>query len=233
MATAPPPPPPKPKADEFVAPIFPSIEDRTQNWTVLPASFFPRQVKANRSIELKGKVGGTTIPAGNPVWALSQEGVNIIVAPSPESGFRAQIGLDDCDIKAMVTAVYQGWVDQQVAAAKAKYDEAKAEASRPKNAVATSPAVKGDPKPEKDAEGMYPWLLASMKAGEVTEIKTDNIKAWGGVKKEKVDGKDVWVVDVTFEATTPFGKFETVAVAHVKDGQVKKWLYRDTGEVVP
>ncbi len=230
-APAPPPVPTGPKPGEFVAPTFPTIEERTNNWAVLPASMFPRQIKATRAIELKGKVGGTTIPVGNPVYALKQEGADVIVAPAPDSPFQGKLGIDECDIKAVITGIYNGWVAQQVAAAKAKFDQSKVDAKKPK--VAAVAVVKGDPKPDKDKDGSFPWLLASMKAGEVTEIKADNIKAWGEAKRQKIDKADVWVVDVTFEATTPFGKFETVAVAHVKDGKVMKWLYRDTGEVVP
>jgi len=53
------------------------------------------------------------------------------------------------------------------------------------------------------------------------------------VGKEKVDGQEVWTVTVTFEATTPFGKFETDAQAQVKNSKVQKWIYTGTGEVVP
>jgi hypothetical protein len=156
----------------------------------------------------------------------------LVVAPAPASPFRGEISIDDCDFKAIVTGIYKGFVTQQVALAKAKFDQDRMAKANPA-AAAKPKGITGDPQPTKDGDGAYPWLLASMGAGEVTEIKKDNIKAWGDAKKQKVDGKDVWVVEVTFEAKTPFGNFETIAAAHVKDGQVLKWLYRDTGEVVP
>jgi hypothetical protein len=232
VAPPPLPAPTKPKEGEFVAPTFPSIDERTSNWTAIPANMFPRQVKCSKDISLKGKVGGTTVPAGNPIWAISANGANLVVAPAPASPFRGEISIDDCDFKAIVTGIYKGFVTQQVALAKAKFDQDRMAKANPA-AAAKPKGITGDPQPTKDGDGAYPWLLASMGAGEVTEIKKDNIKAWGDAKKQKVDGKDVWVVEVTFEAKTPFGNFETIAAAHVKDGQVLKWLYRDTGEVVP
>jgi hypothetical protein len=72
-----------------------------------------------------------------------------------------------------------------------------------------------------------------MKAGEVTEIKPDNVKSWGDPQKEKIDDKDYWTVNVKYETQTMFGKFETEAQARIMNGRVEKWVYTGSGEVVP
>jgi hypothetical protein len=88
-------------------------------------------------------------------------------------------------------------------------------------------------KPEKAADGTYPLLLASMKSGQVTEIKPDAVKNWGDAKQEEIDKVRYWTVIVKYETQTMFGKFETEAQARVKDGKVDKWVYVGSGEVVP
>jgi hypothetical protein len=72
-----------------------------------------------------------------------------------------------------------------------------------------------------------------MSAGEVTEIKPDNIKEWGEVAREKIDDTDFWTIIVKYETVTMFGKFDTEAQARVKNGKVLKWVYTGSGEVVP
>jgi len=81
----------------------------------------------------------------------------------------------------------------------------------------------------KDKDGTYPLLVASMKSGQVTEIKADIIKEWG----EPVLAEGVWTVIVKYETNTMFGKFDTEAQAYVKNGAVEKWIYTGSGEVVP
>ena len=91
----------------------------------------------------------------------------------------------------------------------------------------------GNSKPEKAEDGSYPLLLASMKSGQVTEIKPDNIKHWGDPQSEKIDNITYWTVVVKYETQTMFGKFETEAQARIRDGKVEKWVYVGSGEVVP
>lgn len=237
VAEAPPPPPPeppKPKEGEFVPPVFRTIEEITQNWTVIPKSVFPREVKIAREMEVKSTIGATKIPAGGKAFALGQEGENLVLAPSPESKFRGALAIADTDIKDIINAVYENYKVAETARTKRLFELKKEEALRPKVASNTKGGGSAsDDKPAKDKDGTYPLLLASMKAGEVTDVKPDNIKKWGEVTREKVEGQDVWIVTVTFEATTPFGKFEQDANAQVKNSKVLKWIYAGSGEVIP
>ncbi len=87
--------------------------------------------------------------------------------------------------------------------------------------------------PKRDADGTYPVILASMKAGQVTEITPTNIKKVGKPAQEKIDGKNYWTIIVNYTTKTMFGDFDTEAQARIMNGKVEKWVYTGSGEVVP
>jgi hypothetical protein len=226
--------PPKPKEGEFVAPDFPPIEVAVQNWTAIPKTAFPREVKMKRDLELKLKMGaataGTQVKAGGSIYAVAQDGTNLLVAPTPDSPMRGTVAMDDTNLKEVLTEAYERWKVARVETLRRQHEFKLAAAERAKNAPATATtATAGNDKPAKDADGTYPLLIASMKSGKVTEIKPENIKEWG--EPQLTDG--VWTVIVKYETQTMFGKFDTEAQAHVRNGQVEKWIYTGSGEVVP
>lgn len=145
--------------------------------------------------------------------------------------------MDDTDFKDVFTAAYEQIKVVRVEQARKAHEYQLAAAERAKNAPATASKSGGgggnSAKPEKDKDGTYPLLIASMKAGEVTEVKPDNIKSWGDANQEKIDGTDYWTINVKYETQTMFGKFETEAQARIKNGKVEKWVYTGSGEVVP
>ncbi len=226
--------PSKPKADEFVPPEFPPIEKVVSNWVSIPKSAFPRPVKMNRQFEFKIKIGSGTassvVPPGREVIAVGQQGQQLLIAPTPDSTARGEVAMEDTNLKEVLTDTYEKWKVWRVETLRRAHDFRKNAAAR---AVAGGSASSGDDKPEKNTEGAYPVLLASMSAGEVTEIKPDNIKEWGDVLREKIDAEDYWTVIVKYETNTMFGKFDTEAQARVKNGKVIKWVYTGSGEVVP
>ena len=105
-------------------------------------------------------------------------------------------------------------------------------AGAPSSIDAKVAAVSNDA-PKKNSEGAYDLLLASMKAGQVTEITPTNVKKWGDVQVEKIDGKDYFTIIVDYTTKTMFGDFDTQAQARVAGGKVEKWIYTGSGEVVP
>ena len=238
MAEAPPAPPPvveppKPKEGEFVPPTFKPLEEITQNWTVLPAKVFPRPIKISKDVQVKSAIGATQLKAGGNAYAIGQEGADLIVSPSPDGKFKGKLAIADTDIKDIVIAVYEAYKVNETNRQKTLFEMKKQQALNPKASVAAGGKGGADDKPVKDKDGSYPILVASMKSGEVTEIKPDNVKKWGEVTREKDKDHDFWSVVVTFEATTPFGKFEQDAQAQIKNGKVQKWIYTGSGEVVP
>lgn len=239
MPKVPEPPPVDPNA--FVAPVFPPVDEVTQNWAVVPKGFFntPKQVTMKKDLELKMQMGkataATTFKAGTKIFVMGQEGTNLVVGASAGSPMRGLVAMDETDFKEVFTAAYEQVKVVQTENARKAHEYRLAAAERAKNAPA-APAGGGsasNDKPTKAADGTYPLLLASMKAGEVTEIKPDNIKSWSDPTQEKIDGTEFWTVNVKYETQTMFGKFETEAQARIKNGRVEKWVYTGSGEVVP
>jgi hypothetical protein len=237
MPTMPEPPkpePPKPKEGEFVAPVFPPIEEVVKNWAAIPPSAFPRQVKLKRDLQLQMKIGNSTaatqVKAGGTIYAVGQEGADLLVSPTDTSPMRGKVALDDTNLKELLSEVYERWKVARTDTLRRAHEFKLAAAERAKNAPAPSAgAMASNDKPSRDADGTYPLLVASMKSGQVTEIKPDNIKEWG--EPQLVDG--AWTVIVKYETQTMFGKFETEAQATIKNGRVEKWIYTGSGEVVP
>ena len=226
--------PVKPKEGEFVAPVFAPIEEAVKHWTAIPPSAFPRQVKLKRDLQLQMKIGNSTaatqVKAGGSIYAVGQEGAELMVSPTDTSPMRGKVALDDTDLKEILTEVYERWKVARTETLRRAHEFKLAAAERAKNAPAPSAgATASNDKPARDADGTYPLLLASMKSGQVTEIKSDNIKEWG--EPQMVDG--AWTVIVKYETQTMFGKFETEAQATIKNGRVEKWIYTGSGEVVP
>ncbi len=226
----------------FVAPVFPPVDEITKNWAVVPKGYFttPKQVTMKKDLELKMQMGkataATSFKAGAKIFVMGQEGTNLIVGASAGSPMRGQVAMDDTDFKEVFSVAYEQVKVIQTENARKAHAYKLASAERAKNAPASTKGGGGgssNDKPVKDADGSYPLLLASMKSGEVTEIKPDNIKSWGEVAQEKIDGTDYFTVNVKYETQTMFGKFETEAQARVKNGKVEKWVYTGSGEVVP
>ncbi len=234
---------PAPDPTGFVPPTFPPVDQLTQNWAVIPASFFtqPKQVTMKKDLEIAMKVGAGTSKAsfksGGKVFVMSQNGGNLIIGSAPGSPMRGEVAMDDTDFKDVFTAAYEQIKVVRIEQARKAHEYQLAAAERAKNAPAGASKGGGgggsNAKPEKDKDGTYPLLIASMKAGEVTEIKPDNIKSWGDANQEKIDGTDYWTINVKYETQTMFGKFETEAQARIKNGKVDKWVYTGSGEVVP
>jgi hypothetical protein len=240
MPKAPEPPPVDPNA--FVAPVFPPVDEVTQNWAAVPKGFFntPKQVTIKKDLEIKMQMGkataASTFKSGAKVFVMGQEGPNLVVGASAGSPMRGQVAMDDTDFKEVFAAAYEQIKIVNTEKARKAHEYRLAAAERQKNAPAGTAGGGGgssNDKPVKDADGTYPMLLASMKAGEVTEIKPDNVKSWGDPAQEKIDGTEYWTVNVKYETQTMFGKFETEAQARIKNGRVAKWVYTGSGEVVP
>lgn len=251
MPSAPPmtPPPmvvdntPKPDADGFIAPVFPPIEEVVKGWMEIPKSAFnpPRPVKVMKPLEfvrvINGNKIGSKMPAGGTAYVTGQEGLNLMVATSPDPGAPAsQVSIDDTDLKAVLTAAYENWKVNMTEYKRRQHLFAKESAGRAQEAKKSgggpsAPVSAGAP--AKSADGSYEVLLASMKAGQVTEITPTNVKKWGDAQMEKIDGKDYWTVIVDYTTKTMFGDFDTQAQARIFNGKVEKWIYTGSGEVVP
>jgi hypothetical protein len=209
-----------------------------KNWTEIPANAFKYHppVKLAKDVNfvavINGNKFGSKVPAGGSAVAVAQEGANILVKPSPTAPAQASVPIDDTDLKAVLTERYENFKKMWTERKRREFIFAKNQANKPAD-VATpgTPAPAGAP--TKNAEGGYDVLLASMKAGQVTEITPMNVKKWGDVQKETIDGKEYFTIIVDYTTKTMFGDFDTQAQARIMSGKVEKWIYTGSGEVVP
>lgn len=245
VAEAPKPAAPVRKPGEFVPPEFPPVEATTQNWTAIPKSAFPRQVVIKKDMNVPMKMGSATaatqVKAGGKLFAVGQEGSDILVSPSETSNMRGKVSLDDTNLKELLTQTYEQWKITRTETLRREHEMRLAQAEQAKNAppasqmaaanaaAAAAAANLPNEKPARDRDGSYPLLIASIKAGKVTEIKPDAIKEWG--EPQMADG--MWKVNVKYETQTMFGKFDTEAQAQIRGGKVERWIYTNSGEEVP
>jgi hypothetical protein len=215
------------------APKVETLEELTKNWTVIPSSAFPRHVKLLREATFKSNVGSSKLPAGTAVLALACDKGILNLAPSESSPVRGMARVGDTDLKTQFTESYATWAAAREEAL--RNQQVKKQRTRvldePPSAVPGGVDPSG--KPVRDAEGMYPVLLASMKSGQVTDITPKKIKMWGTPQLATIEGKPTWVIDVNYDTIVFCGPMEAKAQAHVRDGLVIRWVYPGSGEPVP
>ena len=85
----------------------------------------------------------------------------------------------------------------------------------------------------RSTDGSYPILLASMSAGEVTDITPKKVKHIGQPQLVTAEGRPTWVIDVHYDTVVFCGPIEAHAQAHIRDGKVVRWVYPGSGEPVP
>jgi hypothetical protein len=221
--------------DGFVPPSFLPLEDLVKHWTQVPTSVFPRQVRVLKPVEFVVVMSGgnkvsSKVPAGGQVQAIAQEGSMLVIGMSTSSPARVQVDMDDTDFKAVVTEAYEQWKLATIERARKTCLAERAAKKRVVNAPSKGPALVGAP--TRNVEGTYDVLLASMRAGQVTDITPQNVRKWGDPVREEENGKGYWAITLDVTVQSMFGPIDTQAVAHIRDGKVEKWLYI-SGEVVP
>lgn len=216
------------QVDSFTPPTIPDIERATAQWTMIPASAFPRIARLSKPITFKTSFGATEVPAGSEVAVVAAQAGVLTVAPNPQSAMRATVPLDATDLKTTLTGLYEAWRAKRIEAARYAWEQ------REKAPVVTTAAsTMADGKPVLGTDGSYPLLMESMKTGQVTEITPTSITRWGSPESGSLNGKPCWIVPVEYDAQTAFGKMSTQAVAKVVDGKVAGWFYKGSGEPVP
>ena len=246
-----------PIEEKYPFPDFKPIENLVGNWKKIPSSAFPRQVtvKVKAKYIFAGGAGSSTIPAGRKTTALSFSGNQLIIAPSAQSKIRGQILIDDTDYKEILGSEYEKYKNRKrkevmtqrqrarlIAAAEEKNFNTQ---SIPSQSVTIATASKL-PKariaeyenrigkiPKRGNDGRVRLMVSSLMAGEVSEIKLNEISHWGPIRYEIVDGQPYWTGTVTYNTTSLFGTFPTEAMALMRNDKVIDWLYTGSLEEVP
>lgn len=226
---------PKPAAtpapvEAFVPPEIPSLDSLTSKWQVMPATAFPRQVKLNQPVTFQMGTGSSRLAAGAVVTALALDKGMLTLAPTQESAARAVLPPDQTDFKQQVAANYEEWKRQNLDAARRRWERGQAIREQ---AQAHASQLSADGRPRPDTGGAYPLLLASMNAGEVTEITPKKVTRWGRPELREVDGQPTWCINVDFKTVVYCGPIDATAQAQVRNGKVVAWIYPGSGEPVP
>jgi hypothetical protein len=220
-------------APKFEPPAIESLEVLTKNWTVIPLSAFPRAVKLMRDVEFKMSAGSSRMAAGGTVTALGCENGVVTLAPVPTSNARGYARVSETDLKSQFAEPYQKWVAWRVETLRQQWE--KNQQTKPNAVVVEVPAgaIDESGKPVRAGNGSYPVLLASMSAGDVTDITPKKVKRMGAPQLVTTEGKPTWVIDVHYDTIVFCGPMEAHAQAHIRDGKVVRWVYPGSGEPVP
>ncbi|MEZ5387605.1 MAG: hypothetical protein R3F13_19010, partial [Prosthecobacter sp.] len=206
----------------------------TANWLKIPESAFspPREVKLLQDAEFKMSVGTSKVAAGGIAFVIGAQNGVLTLAPTATSPARATLPIDGTDLKARLNKIYEDWKTVRAEELKTIALRKQQMSAQPVIAASSS-EVDASGKPVRGDDGSYPLLIASMKRGQVTEIKPDNIIGWQTPQPAKIQGKDGWAIKVNYNAKTIFGEFPVEAQALVVDGHVQGWFYVGSGEEVP
>jgi hypothetical protein len=242
-------PPKAPEMDpEIIAkypmPEFKTIDDLTGNWEQVPSSAFPRTVTLLHEVEMviAGGAGRSTIPAGTQVTALALAAGELTFTRAPGGSVTTKAPVDSTDFKPVLTEIYNGWVKRKKNQVLQDRKISMRETSIAKAKESGVLSVEGDPdnidpivgtKPSQESGGKVPAMIASIEARDVKEIKLDEIDGWGPVRYEIVEGEPYWTGSVRYKTTTLFGVIDTEAMALIRNGKVKQWIYSGSGEEVP
>lgn len=220
-------------ADGFVTPKYESLDVLSKGWTVIPKSAFPRPLKLTKNTPFKMGAGSSTMNAGAAVTALAFENGQLVLAPTATSSARASAPIDNTDFKAVVAVGYEQWKVARTALAKRTFLATKARRNAPEAAPVAVGSVDAGGKPVRGTDGAFPVLVASLKSGDVTELKLANVHHWDDPVPTMVEGKPAWSIKVQADVETVFGLQPTEAQALVRDGRVKGWFYTGSGEPIP
>ncbi len=219
-----------PHAADFVPPVIASLESLTKNWTVLPPTAFPRQVRLRKPVKISMERGSSTLPAGSTAFAIGSQANILIIAPGETSQARGQISAHDTDLPAQIHESYERWKKGRVEAARLNWKQRQ---SATTSAVSMPGAVDSSGIPRRNTDGSYDLLLASMRSGQVTDIKFNKIHRWGTPQARTIDNLPTWTINVAYETIAFCGPLDTEAQAQVRDGKVIRWIYPGSGEPVP
>jgi hypothetical protein len=217
------------KAEVFQPPLVESLEVLTRDWTWLPNHAFPRAVVLKKPVTLVLPAGRSEVRAGTTVQALGMTDGLLEVAMTQGSKARGKVSVKETDVIEQITVSYEKWKTERQLAARQAWETQRVQGAR-------GPVERGsDPqgRPVQKADGSYPLLLASMTAGEVTEITPAKVKSWSAPKQVVIDGQPTWTVDVDFSTVVFCGPIDAKAQARVRAGRVVAWVYPGSGEPVP
>jgi hypothetical protein len=216
----------------YPMPVFRTIEEITKEWSAIPSRAFPRKVKTKVPLTFDVPAGKVELPAGSEAKAAGMIAGMLIVMREGDDSSRIQVPLANTDLKEKLTDLYERYKNYHRDRVIKQREHARALKARSNGASEEQMKLAG-PKPEIRAGGVIPIMMESIQSGKLTELKLENITAWGGLDFEEVDGTVYWTgtLQCTVENAL-FGPQPTEVMALMKDNKVVKWIYTGSREPV-
>ncbi len=252
--------PPKPENDpiaqRYPLPDFKPIEELVGNWNEVPPSAFPREVTLKKDAKyiIAGGAGSSKAKAGSKATALSLTAGQLVIAPRKESPIRGRIPIDDTSFKAELAKAYDLYKQRKRKEVLEQRKRARAlpateptpppassgggrtviqRGSKPPQKLLAEYEAKIGKMPERGNDGRVTLMVQSIRKGDVSEIKLDEIRRWGPVRYELVEGQPYWTGTVSYKTSSLFGTFDTEAMALMRNSEVVTWVYTGSLEEVP
>ena len=250
-----------PIEEKYPIPDFKPIEELVGNWKKIPASAFPRQVtlKAKAKYIFAGGAGSSTAPAGGKTFAISLSGDKLVITPNKQSNVRGTISIDDTNYKEILGDEYEKYKQRKKREIYAQRERARSIAATEVETTQTTSSANTNESqsnrvtsisriskeklsdyeneigkmPEAENDGRVPIMMRSIRSGDVSEIRLNEISYWGPIRYEIVDNRAYWTATVNYKTTSLFGTFPTEAMALMRNGKVENWLYTGSLEEVP
>ena len=250
-----------PIEEKYPIPDFKPIEELVGNWKKIPASAFPRQVtlKAKAKYIFAGGAGSSTAPAGGNTFAISLSGDKLVITPNKQSNVRGTISINDTNYKEILGDEYEKYKQRKKREIYAQRERARTIAATEVETTQTTSSANINESqanrvtsisriskeklsdyenvigkmPEAENDGRVPIMMKSIRSGDVSEIRLNEISYWGPIRYEIVDNRAYWMATVNYKTTSLFGTFPTEAMALMRNGKVENWLYTGSLEEVP
>ena len=250
-----------PIEEKYPIPDFKPIEELVGNWKKIPASAFPRQVtlKAKAKYTFAGGAGSSTAPAGGKTFAISLSGDKLVITPNKQSNVRGTISINDTNYKEILGDEYEKYKQRKKREIYAQRERARSIAATEVETTQTTSSANTNESqpnrvtsisriskeklsdyeneigkmPEAENDGRVSIMMRSIRSGDVSEIRLNEISYWGPIRYEIVDNRAYWTATVNYKTTSLFGTFPTEAMALMRNGKVENWLYTGSLEEVP
>ncbi|MEM0897161.1 MAG: hypothetical protein AAGJ79_09765 [Verrucomicrobiota bacterium] len=242
-------------AEELPLPTFKPIDELMGNWLEIPQKIFnpPREIILQRDVrmEFPGGAGGVDANRGSSAFVVSSSGPILTVRKQKDGSMSAKVTIDDTDLKQRLEGIYEEWKRRKndiVLNERARVFRERRQARLAAAAVAAGQSGTSDDtggllsaaelnaigqKPVMLEDGRVSIMVDSIKRGDVTEIKLDEIQRWGPVRGDRFEGEPFWVASVFYETPSLFGLVKAEAMALMRGGRVIDWVYPGSGEDVP
>jgi hypothetical protein len=235
-------------AELYPLPAFQPVDQLLAGWTQFPPSVFPREIKLTQAVTRQLRrpdgttIGSSALPAGQLLFALGNQGSNLIVALSENAAPTDQFfaAIEATDLKQRLTQTYEEWKGRVTRDVLARRDSERsrratqvaaqqlatpAGAPRPAPVAIISSATPDDPR--------FKVVADAVRSGRYVDIKADRVQRWRYTGPESFRGISYPdTVTVNFLNDSIFGPIPAEARAYIQGGRIEHFIFTGSEEPV-